>query len=512
VWAEDTLDALYVCGQGVGVGGGQRWLVRPVNDTARLRALELLAPIPGAQKGAASGVASLDGTGKVPTSQLPAGTGGVDSVNGHTGVVVLGAADVSAPPTTRKVTGIGPYLSQTATGALSADVGIIANVGTTSGTLAAGDDARFGTTGTSPRPVYAVVLSADAPADRKAAAASDPFTWVCDGTADQVQVQAAVDAAAPLQSRNAGMPVGAGQLGLVQLSGGRFNFSAGVNMRTAVRVSGGGYGTEIVSASCNSTGLFKLANPNEHLCQITDMTMNGNGSGTCSAVDFDMTASGNTSGYIATNPDSYHYFASLYLTQFTGAAGRNGIKLWATGTANNRGNRIEGVKVRDATANGIYLSASSDTRVQMCEIGGCDIAYNIATGNTTIVNSKSYYSDTAGFYFSSGRGLISGCDSQDDEVGFYFDAAPYTASGITADSPNQAGIRVSTSDLVCTGFAVFSRGGPGSTIRFPVSQRGIWYDATYSRCTILGNVKPSTGITANTVGTAPTGNVNVVTT
>lgn len=51
-----------------------------------------------AARGAVNGVASLDGTGKVPTAQLPAAVGGgaVSSVNGQTGAVVLGAADVGA--------------------------------------------------------------------------------------------------------------------------------------------------------------------------------------------------------------------------------------------------------------------------------------------------------------------------------------------------------------------------------------------------------------------------------
>jgi len=54
--------------------------------------------VPDTAPGAPGGVATLDGTGKVPAAQLPEGTGGgaVESVNGETGVVVLDAADVGA--------------------------------------------------------------------------------------------------------------------------------------------------------------------------------------------------------------------------------------------------------------------------------------------------------------------------------------------------------------------------------------------------------------------------------
>lgn len=50
-----------------------------------------------ASVGTAGGPAGpLDGSGKIPSSQIPSSGGSVTSVNGHTGVVVLSAADVGA--------------------------------------------------------------------------------------------------------------------------------------------------------------------------------------------------------------------------------------------------------------------------------------------------------------------------------------------------------------------------------------------------------------------------------
>jgi hypothetical protein len=103
-------------------------VVRSVNGRTGIVSITAadLAVIPLSQKGAALGVPSLDSTGKIPVSQLPAGTSGVTtvdgrsgvvtltdlyaalghshaypvtSVNGDTGVVVLGAADVGAVST-----------------------------------------------------------------------------------------------------------------------------------------------------------------------------------------------------------------------------------------------------------------------------------------------------------------------------------------------------------------------------------------------------------------------------
>lgn len=507
VWAEDTLDTLFVCGQGVGVTSGQRWVMRPINDLARLRALEALDPIPSALIGATNGVAPLGPDDLVPDIYLPASvaSGVIDittPVGGtESGNVSLTAADLAAVPTTRTVS---PGSGLTGGGDLTANRTLSVVFGTTAGTVAQGNDARFGTTGTSPRPLYAQVLSNDAEAGRKAAAASDPYVFVCDGTNDEVQIQAAIDAAAPLQSRNAGMPVGAGQLGKVELSGGRFNIgSAGIKLRTAVWLAGAGKGSEVRAVACNQAGMIALASPSDHLTELSDMWLQGNSTsgGTCDAVNYDMTGSGSTSAYPDSNPDSDHGIRRLYIDEFRGGT-RNGIKLWATGTANNRGNNIEQIQIRDCTAgNGIWLTSASDSFISDCHVGGSGLnGYLIATGNTKISNCKSFYSNVNGFLFTSGRGVITGCESQDDDTGFNFDASPTTATGLIADTSNQAGIRVSTDRVQIVGFNIFNRGGG----RYATSARGLWYDGAYTNCAILGNVENS-AITTAISGTPATG-------
>lgn len=510
VWAEDTLDVFYVCGQGVGALGGQRWVVRPINDTARLRALENLSPIPSAQKGVASGVATLDLTGKVPTSQLPAGTGGVDSVNGDTGVVLVTPTSIGAVPTARAVnTGTG----LTGGGDLSTNRTVAVVYGTTAGTVAQGNDARFGTTGTSPRPVYAVVLSNDAPADRKAAAASDPYTWVCDGTNDEVQINLAIDAASPLQSRNAGMPATAKQLGKVVLSGGEFNIgAAGIVMRTAVHLEGAGQAsTHLQAAACNQTGMIRLGAATDHLTQVSNFRMDGKSSagGTCSAIHYNMTGGSTTGGYPDINPDGDHSIFNLVIDEFRGNS-RNGIYLQGGSGDHNRGNMIDKIQIRDCTTgHGIWLSGASDSYIMNCHVGGSGgDGYRIQTGNTKISNCKSFYSIGNGFYWSSGRGIVSNCESQDDNIGYYFDASPQTASCLIADSSNVAGIQVSTSELCITGFTILNRGGVGSGIQYETTQRGIYFDATYNDCLLIGSVKAA-NITTAISGTVPTTNSNV---
>lgn len=346
---------------------------------------------------------------------------------------------------------------------------------------------------------YILVASNDAPAAVKAYA-----DFVCDGTADQDQINSAIDLAAALQSRNPDMPAGAKQYGKVILTGGRFNISSGILMRTAVHLSGAGWLTELRSAGCNTAGLIMLADPKDHLCKVSDLYLNGGsgGGGTCSAIDFDMTGSNNlTGGYPDTNKDSYHMITDLFIDEFRGT-GRHGIYLHATGTANNRGNIIDRIQIRDCTGgNGIYLSAASDSYISNCHVGGSgDAGYRIATGNTKINNCKSFYSVGYGFYFSSGRGVITGCESQDDQVGYMFDGSPYVASGLIADSSGTSGIHISTDRLVLTGFSIFNRGG---TIEFPTTQRGLYFDGTYADLMIVGQTDNS-NITTPIQGTPGT--------
>ena len=332
---------------------------------------------------------------------------------------------------------------------------------------------------------YVLVASNDAPAAVKAYA-----DFICTGTNDQNMINSAIDLAAPLQSRNPDMPAGAKQYGKVVLTGGRFNISSAILMRTAVHLSGAGYLTELRSAGCNSAGLIMLADPTDHLCKITDLYLNGGsgGGGTCSAIDFDMTGSNNlTGGYPDVNKDADHLIKDLFIDEFRGT-GRHGIYLHATGTANNRGNIIDSIQIRDCTGgNGIYLSAASDSYITNCHVGGSgDAGYRIATGNTKISNCKSFYSVGYGFYFSSGRGVITGCESQDDQVGYMFDGSPYVATGLIADSAGTTAIQVSTDRLVLTGFSIFNRSGGGTGIQFPTTTRGLYFDATYADLMIIG--------------------------
>lgn len=512
VWAQDTIGQLWVCQSG---SSGQRWLIEPVDLNERLTDLEGSSYIPLSQKGVAGGVATLDpSTGKVPSGQLPSGTGGVDSVNTLTGVVALTEANTGFVPNTRKVLA-GTGLTQTGSGALSlGDITITPVFGTASGTIAAGNHTHGGFT-TSPRPIFAQVLGVDAPTEWISAAAADPYTWVCDGTNDGVQINLAIDAAAPRTgsssggaARNPDSPATARSIGMVQLGGGRFNIGAeGIVMRTAVHLNGQGEAaTELRAVSCNQTGLIRLANATDHLCHLSNFYMQGNsgGGGTCSGIHFNMTGGANTSSYPDSNPDSDHLIENLYVFGFDANTSRHGVHLQAGSGDHNRGNIVRNLQVRSNYLNpggtGIYFNGASDSYIEACHLGGYTIGYQVAGGNSKLIGNKSFYSGQYGVYVTSGRALIEGHESQDDDTGMFFDGVPGTATGLVVDTSNAAGIRVSNDRLQIIGFNIFNRSGG----RYATSVRGLWYDGAFTNCAIIGNVENS-AITTAVSGTVATG-------
>jgi hypothetical protein len=332
-----------------------------------------------------------------------------------------------------------------------------------------------------------VVASADAPGDVKSAA-----QFVCTGTNDEAKINSAINVAAALVSRNPTSPGGAQQQGRVVLTGGRFNIDNPILMQTGVWLQGQGFLTEVRARANNGAGVIKLAQVDAHLCTVSHMWINGNSvaGGTCNGIDFDMTASGDTDEYPATDPDAYHLITDVYVSNFLGGT-RHGIYLHSTGTANNRGNIIDRVQIRDCSGDGINLTAASDSFISNAHVGGSDgSGFRIASGNVRIVNSKSFFSLGWGFWISSGRGTITGCESQDDVNGYFFDAAPWTATGLTCDTADVTGIRVSTDRLTLNGFNVFLRSGGA----FPNTNTGLLIDAGANDSIVTGQVDNS-GIT-----------------
>jgi hypothetical protein len=314
-------------------------------------------------------------------------------------------------------------------------------------------------------PWVCLVVSADAPsAYRTAATAMGGNVFVCDGTADQVQIQAAIDLAAALASRNDTSPVGAQQWGVVQLSGGRFNISSGINCRTGVRVTGAGWLTELRAVSCTSAGMFQLASVNEHLIQLANLLLEGDGAsgGSCSAIDFVMTNSTNAgvAKYPSSDPDAYHKLCDLYIRGFDGTSGRHGIRLWCDSTANQRGWIIDRIQMRLISGDGIHVKSSSDgyiSNVHMGTVGGD--GFVIDTSNVKMTNNKAFYVDGWALDWSSDQGVCTAFEAQDSAKGVRAAGRQSTLAGIIIDCCETDGLLVEASRQSITGLSVSKAGG-----------------------------------------------------
>lgn len=155
--------------------------------------------------------------------------GAVNSVNGQAGVVVLGAADVGAPPTSRL---IAAGTGLTGGGDLSANRSLAVAYGTTAGTAAQGNDTR--------------VVNAVQRGELVINVRDAPYNAVGNGTTDdKAAIQAAIDA----------LPTGGGVLYFPATTAGYYRIATGpLTLKPGLTFRGAGQAaTRLISVS---GGLF----------------------------------------------------------------------------------------------------------------------------------------------------------------------------------------------------------------------------------------------------------------
>lgn len=343
--------------------------------------------------------------------------------------------------------------------------------------------AQSGGGGGSTAAAAVLVASKDMPLAIKNAA-----DYVCDGTNDEVEINSAIAAAA-----------GQGGRGKVQLTGGVFNLSGSILVRTGVWLAGSGALTELKAISLSAvTGagtevaMIKLFDINTHVVCVSDMYINGNfaSGGSGHALCFESATSGDDqTGYPNFDPDPDCAIRNLYINGFSNGTGRNGLHL----KTDMRGTIIQNCQMRNFSGNGIFMDSTPDSHISNVHLGGAaGSGYMISGGNVKLTNCKAFYCETWGFNITSGRGSLTGCEAQDNVNGVRIASANVAVAGLIVDTSQTTSLEIAANHASVTGLLCFNRGSG----RYATTASGVVFTGSPTNITLVGSVNTSNLTTA----------------
>lgn len=296
----------------------------------------------------------------------------------------------------------GQYSSLSATPTLGSAAS--RNVGTTTGTVAAGDDPRFSASG-SQRSANFIVVASDA------TGIWNP-DYTCDGTQDDIQINAAIAACATSGGR-------------VLLSDGTFNIKAPIALRTGTALQGQGKATIIKNQSgFVGNGMIIVNDVNVHLTTLRDLYLDGNNktlnasSGTINGVWYN-NSGGAFTGVPSSSPDPVHMIDNLYIRDVSGC----GINMSAvaepddatTTSGNTRGSWFSNVFVF-GPGRWAWFCISPDSYFVGCTGAATPNDYDawlVRSSNCRFVACKGYYGGRDCWRVIGTRHEFSACEAQD---------------------------------------------------------------------------------------------------
>lgn len=371
------------------------------------------------------------------------------------------------------------------------------------------DETPIGGGTASPRPALAVVYASGFPSGWRSPL--DSMTFLCDGTGDQTEINAAINAVAAQGG------------GDVYLAGYQFNLSGSVLMKSGVLLRGGGMMTELRASSGFGGGLIQLADVNVHMTTVRDLFLNGSGNN-CHGILFDNTG-GDFGGKPTSSPDAGHVIENLFI-RAAGNASFAGHGIIMRGT-NCRANKLSTIRILDCRGCGVWVDGAPDSHYSNIEVGasgtgGPAVSWStsapvghgffVEAGNNMIVNCKAYYCRGDGFVALSHRTQYANCQAQDN-YGYGFEVSGRVSLvGCHADSNGQAtgtgglgtaGFHFTATGVSAQGLMSFSRGGLSWTQQYGFSFTS---GCTYS---LISGVTYDNG-TASVLGTPGTGTVTQI--
>lgn len=284
-------------------------------------------------------------------------------------------------------------------------------------------------------PAMKVVAANDAPVAVKASA-----DYVCDGVADEVEINQAI---AALSSDVIGLGT---QGGSVLLWGKLFNTAAAIKIRSQVTLRGQGqWATTIKPATTYQPGatggVIELYSGNTQYATVMDLTIHGNGwAGSASSCGI----------YFSQGTGTEWDGANRIMNLYVYATGSHGIRLINGTGGRGRAYYLSNIRITDsgttadATACGLWLDSLVDSFFFGIDVGS-SAAHGIRVdgANNRFIGCKAWFSgslgaavhDGCGFYVRNVRNQFSGCEAQDNfGDGFYVSSVDNTLTGCCADS------------------------------------------------------------------------------
>lgn len=341
-----------------------------------------------------------------------------------------------------------------------------------------------------------IVASSEAPADVKVGA-----HYICDGTADNVQINSAITQATTAVAR--GGNASGEQRGRVILTGGQFTLSDPVLMRTGVWLQGQGMLTQLEDDGTVGTGgsgglpaLIKLNDANVHMSMVSDMYLEGNfasGTSGCCGIYYEGSGGGDQSDFPNSDPDTDNSIRQMFIHGFKNAGStQHGIYINDT---QMRGTQISDCNIREITTHAIFVQGP-DGHMNNIHIGGVGTdGVRVDGGNWKINNVKAYYCDNYGFNFINTRMVGSCLEAQDCYNGVNLGAADVIVEGIFIDTCDVNALTIS-GDRVKASFLIMHR----SSGRYANTNVGVLFSSTPTGINVQGTIN-NTDVTTPVSGT-----------
>ena len=247
----------------------------------------------------------------------------------------------------------------------------------------------------------------------------------CDGSADEIEIQLALDQLA-------------GHGGSVHLTSGTFQVDVPIVLRGRVALGGTGSGTVVKATPAFTSGEGLLEGAYDgtgtplELVTVSDLTLDGNKWQGASAGGIHLDIDSKV-GFQFGSPDAHVRIRDVLVARASG----HGVHIEGSF---NRAARIARIRVWDVDGIG-FLIASPDGNYTDCDTGSSGShGFQVTSANNHFTACKAWYSNGDGFRIDSVRTTLSGCTAQDNEQhGFNIQAGMNTFTACHADSNSYLG-------------------------------------------------------------------------